>query len=580
MKMKASTGKKLRYGGVSALVTAVIVAAIILFNVIFSALSQKFTWYADLTPDLLFTLSDECIDLIRNGDEKFENSSSPIEMIDKIRAENKQYNADNGLTVGTEGYRDEDPMINIIFCDDPDVWENGDSSLKYVYNTAKELQTEFPEHIAIKNYNIVHNPSLVTKYKTNSLSVIDPTSVIIEFGTEYRIRTLKSFYSYKSDAPQTPWAYNGEKAFSASILSVTRSESPIACITVNHGESFVDTALQETLVDAGYLIYFLDLKNEEIPEDCRLLVIYNPVEDFLVKDGTSDVDEVAKIDKFLDETNSMMVFMSPTSPVLNNLEEYLEEWGIKFDRHTDASGTQHPYMIKDDANSLTTDGFTVVSEYVTDNPMASMITKDMRSRPVPQSVIFKNAMSISVSDIYSPAHYDSSSVENGASNNTGEKVTYDYASYNIDGTPRVIYNLFTTSATAEAWANGSKVEAASEQNKLALMTVSVEDRNVQESSYTTVNEASYVVACGSTEFASEAFLQSNAYGNTDLLLSACRSIGHEPVPVGLGYKPFADFTIDTVTTKEATQYTVVLSVVPVLVAAVAGIVVLVRRKHR
>jgi len=64
------------------------------------------------------------------------------------------------------------------------------------------------------------------------------------------------------------------------------------------------------------------------------------------------------------------------------------------------------------------------------------------------------------------------------------------------------------------------------------------------------------------------------------MLSACRSIGQEPVPVGLGFKPFADFTIDTVTTKEATQYTVVLTVVPVVASIVAGIVVLVRRKHR
>ena len=64
------------------------------------------------------------------------------------------------------------------------------------------------------------------------------------------------------------------------------------------------------------------------------------------------------------------------------------------------------------------------------------------------------------------------------------------------------------------------------------------------------------------------------------MLSACRTIGQEPVPVGLGFKPFADFTIDTVTTKEATQYTVVLTTVPVVTAIAAGIIVLVRRKHR
>ncbi len=570
MKMKTSTGKKLRYGGISAVVTAVIIVAIILFNVIFSALSHKFTWYADLTPDLLFTLSDECIDLLRNGDDEFENSSSPIEMVDKIRAENKQYNADNGLSAGMEGYRDENIMINLIFCDDPDVWENN-TSMNYVYNTAKELQSEFPDHISIKNPNIVHNPSSVTKYKVNSLTTIAPTSVIVEFGTEYRIRSVESFFTSNPDDGEI-WAYSGEKAFAASILSVTRVESPLACITINHREGLSDTSLLQTLSDAGYKIDDIDLKNEEIPEDCRLLVIFDPKDDFLVKDGTTktDVDEIEKIDKFLDETNSMMVFVSPDTPVLKNLEEYLAEWGIKFDRHTDAAGTTHPYMIKDSENSLTSNGFTVVADYVTNNPVSS-ITKDMRSRAVPQSVVFPNVMSISPSDIYSPQRYV---------DEEDSSIAYNYASYSADGISRAMYNLFTTSATASAFANGSEVEKASEQNRLALMTVSVEDRTVQESNYTTVNEASYVVACGSTEFASEAFLQSNAYGNTDLLLSVCRSIGREPVPVGLGFKAFADFTIDTVTSKEATQYTVVLTVVPVLVATVAGIVVLVRRKHR
>ena len=60
----------------------------------------------------------------------------------------------------------------------------------------------------------------------------------------------------------------------------------------------------------------------------------------------------------------------------------------------------------------------------------------------------------------------------------------------------------------------------------------------------------------------------------------CRAIGQEPVPVGLDPKPFADYTIDVITSSEATQYTVVLSVVPAVVALVTGIVVIVRRKNR
>lgn len=578
MKMKASTGRKLRYGGVSAALTVLIVAAIILVNVIFSALSQKFTLYTDLTPEALFTLSDECIDLLRNGDDTFEQSFSPIEMIDKMREENRLYNEANGLTKGSDGYRDEHVMIHLIYCDEPDAW-TADLAMHYVYNTGLELQAEFPDYIEVKNYNIVRNPSLVTKYKTNSMTTIAQDSVIVSLdsgandGLRYRIRGLQSFYVMTTETTNPePWAYNGDKAFAASILSVTNAESPLACYTSNHRET-ASAELTQTLIDAGYTVGTVDLKNEEIPANCRLLVIFDPQDDFLVKDGTglSDVDEIAKIERHLDENMaSLMVFFSPSTPVLPKLEEYLAEWGIEYDRYTDTQSNTHPYIIKDDAHSLTTDGNTVVAEYVTNNPMSS-ITSDMRSRAYPQSVIFKNAMSISYSDIYSPQRY----VDEKDKTNT-----YDYAAYSKDGTNRMIYNLFTTSADAVAMANGQVVEKATENERLALMTVSVENHHTQESNYSSMTETSYVIAFGSTEFAADNLLQSTAIGNTDLLLSTLRTVGQEPVPVGIGFKPFADDTIDTITTSETTQYTVVLTVVPIVIALAAGIFVIVRRKNR
>ena len=87
-KINAMNSRKLRYGGVSAILTALIIAVVIIVNVIFTALAQKFMWYADLTPDLMFTVSDECIALLRDGDPKFKDSTkSPIQMVDAIRAE-------------------------------------------------------------------------------------------------------------------------------------------------------------------------------------------------------------------------------------------------------------------------------------------------------------------------------------------------------------------------------------------------------------------------------------------------------------------------------------------------------------
>lgn len=558
MKMKSINTKKLRYGGVTALLTALIIAAVIVGNVIFSALAQKFLWYADLTPELLFTLSEECVDLIANGDDSFADSAaSPIEMVDRYRAEKRAQDPN---------FKDEDLMINVIFCDDPDVWESS-ALQKYVYETAKQLQEKFPEYINIINHDIIWNPSAVSKYDGATT-----TSVIIECGTEYRVRSVKDFYTWDSEDTNTPWAYNGEKIFAAGILAVTRSETPIACLTVNHGEQWNESNAQLliTLETAGYQVQALDLATDEIPADCRLLVVMDPQTDFRVADGVSQVDEIEKLDAFLDGTNSMMVFMGSDSP-LAQFESYLEEWGIVFDRKQEGN-TYYPYMITDPSQSYYGNGgYTIEANYVTEG-MGGKITQALRAgATVAPSIVFQNAMSISYSDQYQMTHYTD---ENDAG------VSYDYGVYSVDGVSRSIYDVFVTSENAVAMAGGSQAEKATAINPLKLMTVSMEDRTTQENNYATLTEASYVIACGSPEFANTTVINNNAYGNNSFLEYALRAIGQEPVPVGLEFKVFGDYTMDTVTTAEATQYTVVLTVVPAVLAIVVGTVVIIRRKNR
>ena len=565
MKLKALSSRKARYGGVTAALTALIIAAVIVVNVIFSALAEKNIWYTDLTPELLFTLSDECTDLIANGDDTFDSSAkSPIEMVDHYRSLKRAEDP---------AFRDEDLMINIIFCDEPDVWE-GDTYMSYVYETAKQLQAEFPNHIKVINHDIIWNPSAVSKYNGATT-----TSVIIEFGTEYRLRPLTTFFTWDTDDSETPWAYNGEKIFASSILSVTRTESPVACYTTNHAEKWdLNTNAQflVTLELAGYEVMPLDLATEQIPADCRLIVVMDPQDDFRVKDNvtvTSDEgDEIKKLDKFLDDSNALMVYMSPYSDPLPQFESFLEEWGIVFDRYSDGV-SEYSYMITDPSQSYLGSTYTIEANYYTDGGIGSKLTADLRAESTgkPAPIVFQNAMSISYANSYKATHY---------TDPDDDSIQYDYGSFSVDGIYRSIYDVFVTSESAVAMAGGSEVERATEVNPLKLMTVTVEETTTQESNYTTASELAYVVACGSPEFVNTDVLNNNAYGNNTFLEYALRAIGHETVPVGLTFKAFGDYTIDTVKSEEATQYTVVLTVLPIVISLGAGIFVIVRRKNR
>jgi hypothetical protein len=517
-----------------------------------------------MTAESLFTLSDECVDLLNNYE--------IVKKVDDINKERQAYNAENGYNESDAGYK-ENLWIYINFCDVEDNIE-AEATQFYVLGIARELQQAFPKTIKLNFINIWENPTAVDKFKTSTLTSIYSTDVIVEFGTEYRIYSLSQLYVIGED--DKPWAFNAEKRLASAILAVTKSETPVACVTINHGENLKDYELLYQLQDAGYTINSIDLIRQDIPEDCDLLVTYNPISDFLndddVEEGVTDISEIAKLVEYLssDEGNSYMVFLSPDAPALPHLEEYLSEyWGIEFQRNTTAQGNTYSYKVKDAEQSLSSDGMTVVGQYSTVGAGADL-TADMRKVAYPSKVIFKNAMPIKYS--FDTIYYDD---ENDDSKNHWYGFKYN------NGIARSVYDIFTSTGNAVAMANGVEVAKATELEPFKLMTLSIQLRNEQEDSYgyDFASNNSYVLACGSVDFAAKSFIQSSTYGNSELLNSALQIMGKDSIAITLKFVPFADSTIDSLTTAEANQYTVVLTTVPSVIILAVGIFVLVRRKY-
>ena len=562
--MKTSTSRKLRYGGTSLAITALIIAVVIIINAIMTLLTQRFMWYGDMTPDLHFTISEECFDLIGAVSDE-DDINSPVEMIDKFRAENKAYNAEKGLVKGDKDYRDENVMINILFPVEPDALDADDTTL-YVKENAEELRAKFPDYISTEYVNAINNPKRFERYLSSNVEKISLDSIIIECGSEFRIRTLRSFYIFDKD---TPFAYNGEKAFASSILAVTRSEMPLACYTVNHGESFPVSAevdengnalipFLDVLENAGYRAQPIDLSKEDIPEACRLLITFNPKQDFISGNtGLQKEGELKKLDAYLESRNAFMVFLDPTTGELENLEEFLAEWGLAVRRDGD-----DPIVVKDSQNSNLNNYEAVIGNYDTNDLMEGW-AEDLSAK-----VIFEDAMAIEYARDYK---INSQPLANDPSK-----------TFEIGGNPsynRAVFTMFKSYETASGYAAGREVAKATASDPFKLMGVSVETHYEQEK-YSVIEDSAYVVLCGSTDFASDRYLYSNSYGNEDLLLSVFQMCGREPVPVGLDFKEFANYEIEEISTGDATKYTVALTVAPLVIALCAGVFVLVRRKNR
>jgi hypothetical protein len=200
-------------------------------------------------------------------------------------------------------------------------------------------------------------------------------------------------------------------------------------------------------------------------------------------------------------------------------------------------------------------------------------------------------MSISYSD-----RYETAFVLADEDYGTG---AYSFGSYYRNNHARDIFDLFRANDTSVAYAQKDGENLLDEEGKplkvdtrgnYKLMTLTMENRTLDEGrGYTTVEQVSYVCAVGSTEFASNAILGSNAYGNADLLLETLRSIGKEMEPIGIEFKPMYSSVMTQesaetgelyYTQKGLNAWTVVLAMLPAVGFTLAGVVLLVKRRTR
>lgn len=345
--IKPAHMKKLKYGSIAIGITVFVIAAIVIVNVIFSALAYKNNWYIDLTEDKLYELSD-----------------AGRELLDTI---------------------DPEKEIVVHFCAPFDTLE-GNPYSKMAFELVKQIASSY-DNITYDYIDTEKNPTAVAKYKSTTSSNIYEDSIIVESGTEFRLYSLRALFTFDSQEDTVPWAFNGERKIISAMVQCTQAEVPIAYVTSNHGETLSESMV-ELFYDAGYELKAIDLSKDDIEEDGRLIVISNPKFDF---EGISEAtagrkSEIEKIDDFLDGFGNVMVFLDPDTNKLPELEAFLEEWGIAFDNS----------VIKDPTSSLDPSHYTLVGEYSLEDTIGGSFVSNMLKVGTPPNVIVRYARPINI----------------------------------------------------------------------------------------------------------------------------------------------------------------------------------------
>jgi hypothetical protein len=225
--------------------------------------------------------------------------------------------------------------ITVIFCDEE---ENvvAERTQKYVLDSVRELCRLFNGYIEVEFLNVWENPSIASSY-----GVTSHTDVVCEFNGNHKVISLTDFYILDSYNSTTVTAYNGEKVLASSLMFVTQADTPVCYFTANHGEAMDDYELLRAVIEAGYAISYLDLSTEEIPDDCKLLVTFDPKQDLIVSDGVSALSEVDKLNEYMNNGGKYMIFLSADTFVSGaraNLEGFMAEWGIEYQHETGSDG--------------------------------------------------------------------------------------------------------------------------------------------------------------------------------------------------------------------------------------------------
>lgn len=402
--------------------------------------------------------------------------------------------------------------VTITFCNDPDYLISS-SRTRAVYFMALKLSRIYP-NVNVKTVNVRMNPTSVAEYKTTSLSTISATDVIVSEGGRYRITSAEKFWK-SGNSYDGEWFYNGEYHLVSLLKSVTRIDSPKAYFLTGHGETYYDPKNPESemslavsdfydlLVQRGLDVETWNLDDgDRIPEDCALLIINNPTEDFEYDEDRLNeftyVSDIEKLDRYLVmKQGAIMVARDYKETSLPVFDSFLYEWGFEF------SDTK----ISDEENTVTSSNGeeVIIAEYDADTESYAYALygeyADLSSAPV---TVFGDTGFISCS-------YDDSDSVNEAGS---ENVSRNYVPF------------LTTSQGAYQYAknpmSGEYIDlAAQDPAKYDLAAVSVRSHF---DSKTTEYLFSYLFCVNSASFFSNETLGNASYANYDIVSAVVNNI--------------------------------------------------------
>lgn len=255
--------RKLRLGTTATVFTAIVIAAVMIFNVIVGILYDRFPLSFDLTSDNTYTMSEQA------------------------RAVAKSVEKDVEITV----------FVGESYFAKPTETETAlNTVLRQFYLFTKEYNALSGGKITTTYLDPINDPTVLTAYGEYDVAY---GSILFRCGEQHRLLNVESLFSYEYDAAIYNYAYYSEveEVLSSTVNSICGGRTVTVTFLTGHGENAELISHMSSLYQLnGYATETLNFKSasaDEIDETTEMLVIAGPTSDY-------SLEEITRLREWLD----------------------------------------------------------------------------------------------------------------------------------------------------------------------------------------------------------------------------------------------------------------------------------------
>ena len=287
---------KLKMSVMSIIITAVVIACVILVNFIVGAIAEVQPMKIDLTKNKIYEFSDQTKKVVEGLDSEV-----------------------TAYALIPDGLEDE--YTNYI---------------KDYLNKYKSLNDKFK----VQYVDPYEDTAFMNKYADSEIE-IGVGTVIIENKDSYRILPLDVLYtqSYFDDTVQIDM----ERQITNAIMIVTGKLTEASVyFDISHaapGYESVAGVPAALISSEGYKCEYVNILKDGIPEDADILVSVMPVTDY-------NEQEIKALDAFLADGGRFVLMVNANQEPMENLDVFLKEWGLKLN---------YDYVMEADEDSFIAD---------------------------------------------------------------------------------------------------------------------------------------------------------------------------------------------------------------------------------